>query len=77
MIEEIKPGDTVQVKSGGPHMTVDSIDDGEAICVWFDKTTRKSGRFSPLTIIKSAPAGVAGGAPRSNRSHSVPTRMVW
>lgn len=32
-----KPGDVVQVKSGGPKMTVDVvIKDGEVTCVWFD-----------------------------------------
>jgi uncharacterized protein YodC (DUF2158 family) len=32
----MKVGDLVELKSGGPKMTVSLLDNGEAHCVWFD-----------------------------------------
>ncbi len=32
----ISPGDIVQLKSGGPEMTVEWIDEQVAMCAWFD-----------------------------------------
>lgn len=32
---ELKPGDVVCIKSGGPPMTIESIADVRAVCVWF------------------------------------------
>lgn len=34
---EFKAGDIVKAKSGGPIMTIESVIDDIAICVWFDK----------------------------------------
>ena len=56
--EEIKAGDTVRLKSGGPSMTVEAIghfgwsDSSplEARCSWFDKSDLKSSVF-PLTAL--------------------------
>jgi uncharacterized protein YodC (DUF2158 family) len=47
-----KIGDTVQLKSGSPRMTVTVVGataDGKEIveCVWFDGTQRQSGTFPP------------------------------
>jgi uncharacterized protein YodC (DUF2158 family) len=51
MSEEINAGDTVKLKSGGPPMTVDSIDNRTAWCSWFDsKGDLKTGSF-PLTSL--------------------------
>jgi len=45
----LKIGNTVQLKSGGPLMTV-HVMDGQAICVWFEKAERKEGAFSQETL---------------------------
>lgn len=55
-MSELKIGDVVQLKSGGPLMTIDSIGElsgAQAAWVsWFDKThNEKSGSY-PLTSLK-------------------------
>jgi uncharacterized protein YodC (DUF2158 family) len=48
---EFKIGDVVQLKSGGPRMTVDHIDPHGAInCIWFQGQERKSAAFQPATL---------------------------
>jgi uncharacterized protein YodC (DUF2158 family) len=42
----LKAGDIVKLKSGGPAMTICWIEDGEAYCEWFDKTSNKGAKFS-------------------------------
>jgi uncharacterized protein YodC (DUF2158 family) len=44
--EEIKPGDVVVLKSGGPKMTVKFVEDGEAACSWFTNDKVSERRFS-------------------------------
>jgi uncharacterized protein YodC (DUF2158 family) len=34
---EFKPGMRVQLKSGGPDMTIEAVDGDSVTCVWFDK----------------------------------------
>jgi uncharacterized protein YodC (DUF2158 family) len=55
MAIEIKAGDTVQLKSGGPTMTVSKLKEWkgvmEAKCEWFDGKQNKDGSF-PLTSLK-------------------------
>ena len=50
-----QPGD-VQLKSGGPLMTVNNIENGPEgpalSCIWFDKTEQKWGTFLPSTLKK-------------------------
>ncbi len=49
----MQPGDVVQLKSGGPLMTVESVDQSGVICTWFDeKKTRKQDRFPEATLDK-------------------------
>ncbi|MGO9038179.1 MAG: YodC family protein [Steroidobacteraceae bacterium] len=49
----MQPGDQVQLKSGGPVMTVESLDGSYVICTWFDaKHIRKQDRFLAVTLEK-------------------------
>ncbi len=58
-MEDLKIGDVVQLKSGGPKMTISdfgdySIDESgkeQARCVWFDRKEKKSAPFD-MRILK-------------------------
>ncbi len=41
----MKVGDVVQLKSGGPAMTVEGERDGQTWCKWFDGPTVQEGAF--------------------------------
>ena len=43
--EDLKPGDVVQMKSGGPPMTVDFVDDAVVTATWFDGNEVRSRDF--------------------------------
>jgi uncharacterized protein YodC (DUF2158 family) len=55
MADEIKTGDTVQLKSGGPVMTADWVEDNHGVisayCTWF-AGTKKEGATFPVTSLK-------------------------
>ena len=54
-MSEIKDGDTVKLKSGGPVMTVshsDSGDPNDVWCVWFAGAERKNHNFLKHTLEK-------------------------
>jgi uncharacterized protein YodC (DUF2158 family) len=54
--ENFQPGDRVQLKSGGPIMTIDQPDAGKWWCVWFDdKGIQKGATFGAHLLIKIAP----------------------
>lgn len=60
---QFKEGDVVKVKSGGPPMTVESVNaDGSYTCVWFDKDGKKrvpaKDVFKEVVLEKSEPAGI-------------------
>ncbi len=55
MAEQFKSGDVVQLKSGGPKMTIAKLHEWqgqmEANCDWFEGTKMQSGSF-PLSSLK-------------------------
>lgn len=61
METEFKAGDVVQLKSGGPKMTVESIDnysytaepDLKAKCVWFEGTKQHDSLFALAALTKA------------------------
>ena len=48
--EEIKVGDIVKVKSGGPKMTVESITNDTIFCKWFVKKEVREEFFERLML---------------------------
>jgi uncharacterized protein YodC (DUF2158 family) len=60
MEDEFKAGDVVQLKSGGPKMTVEDVDrygypgdsETKAKCVWFEGTKKKEEVFRFATLTK-------------------------
>ena len=60
MTSEFQSGDVVQLKSGGPSMTVETVtDDNGAItvhCSWFEKSTLHEKAFSEKLLKKYKPA---------------------
>lgn len=52
-MENILVGDTVQLKSGGSVMTVESIDEGGINCIWFsDDSTSPLREYIPIETVK-------------------------
>lgn len=72
------PGSVVKLKSGGPPMTVEKVDDdpltGEVSvsCVWFDeigdKKVLQARGFSPAVLVKVEPRAVTHAPPPSSGS---------
>jgi uncharacterized protein YodC (DUF2158 family) len=56
MSDTIKPGDVVQLKSGGPYMTVEVEcgDTGKVDVVWYDTDTKKmeTRRIASIALTK-------------------------
>ena len=53
---KLSQGDTVQLKSGGPIMTVQVCSLSLCYCVWFDEDgSRKEGSFEMDTLIQVEP----------------------
>jgi uncharacterized protein YodC (DUF2158 family) len=53
-MSDLREGDVVQLKSGGPHMTIMNIAQfngkPSAATVWFEKMTERSGVFPLVTL---------------------------
>ena len=47
----MKVGDTVRLKSGGPLMTIDAIENEVAWCIWFEKNKREMSRFQLTSLL--------------------------
>lgn len=50
MSDNIQVGSVVQLNSGGPTMTVESIENNIAACVWFVNNDLKRAEFAITTI---------------------------
>lgn len=54
MSKQLKPGDTVELKSGGPMMTVEVVyDSGDVRCVWFAGEKQQSFDFAITSLVKT------------------------
>ena len=63
MADNVQAGDTVELKSGSPTMTVDSIGTEHqyskvqgAWCSWFDQSGKPQSKWFPLTSLKKVAA---------------------
>lgn len=57
MAAAFKPGDIVQLNSGGPSMTISELKDGKYWCIWFKGASREKAAFEKETLkIYVAPA---------------------
>jgi len=56
MADQLKIGDTVELKSGGPDMTViDVLPNGLIMCAWFDRDKSSKETFPPDALKKTGP----------------------
>jgi uncharacterized protein YodC (DUF2158 family) len=53
MSETFKVGDEVKLKSGGPAMTVEEVNEGDILCVWFDGKKADRQIFQSATLKKT------------------------
>jgi uncharacterized protein YodC (DUF2158 family) len=51
MANQFNVGDVVQLKSGGPAMTIQSITEGMAFCIWFDGKKKEQSAFELKTLV--------------------------
>jgi uncharacterized protein YodC (DUF2158 family) len=53
-MSELRVGDTVRLKSGGPLMTIEGFDSGvgeqKAQCVWIESNTEKRSSYIPAVL---------------------------
>ena len=62
MAEQLKIGDVVSLKSGGPNMTITYITEGGDLeCSWFTKDGRDKDTFRADALQKSNPGGPKAG----------------
>lgn len=52
---KFKAGDIVQLRSGGPTMTVDSEGKSDVRCFWFAAAELRNGSFSPASLVMIEP----------------------
>ncbi|MCB1764452.1 MAG: DUF2158 domain-containing protein [Candidatus Competibacteraceae bacterium] len=49
--DDLKIGDVVMLKSGGPKMTVSDKEDNDVFCIWFDGDQKKRDTFPKDTVV--------------------------
>lgn len=53
----LKPGDVVRLKSGGPPMTVNALEDRRFVwTIWFDHGRQGAARFDQAALVLDRPA---------------------
>jgi uncharacterized protein YodC (DUF2158 family) len=50
--KQIKPGDIVSLRSGGPRMTIATVDGQSALCEWFTDDQQLQSRSFVLTSLR-------------------------
>ena len=52
-----KVGDVVRLKSGGPAMTIDTIENDQCVCLWFgtDNAELQRRHFMPHVLFSAPP----------------------
>ncbi|MDM5271602.1 DUF2158 domain-containing protein [Sulfurovum sp. zt1-1] len=45
-------GDTVQLNSGGPLMTIEAVYESEVTCIWFDNNSVVRHNFNEVLLVK-------------------------
>jgi uncharacterized protein YodC (DUF2158 family) len=63
-MNEFKEGDVVQLKSGGPRMTVTKISGEQCRCKWFDQNNPKSSLFEASILQKYKAEGSVSLGPK-------------
>jgi uncharacterized protein YodC (DUF2158 family) len=51
-MEAFKVGDEVQLKTGGPPMTVENVNSGNVSCIWFHGGEAKCQTFPAATLVR-------------------------
>lgn len=65
-MEDFEIGDVVQLRSGGPKMTVHGlVSDGDVVCQWFEGNEVHEESF-PKDALKKIELGTAGGSRRED-----------
>ncbi len=56
---DFAPGDVVRLKSGGPAMTIDGIENGHCVCLWFgnDNMELQRRHIMPHVLARVMPEG--------------------
>lgn len=54
-MKEFSIGDVVQLKSGGPDMTIIEIDNGKALCLWQAWSGETGRHLFPVPCLMTAP----------------------
>ncbi len=49
----LKEGDVVQLRSGGPSMTVESLDNGTVNCIWFKDGIINRAYFQTVVLCRA------------------------